>query len=331
MESETSPLEKITFPSSEITNPIADFPNCQAGEFSVENEVLVFHTITDFFQTIDFLNCATEQEKAVWRNSFPLMTAQKYFLAFKNAFECCDSLSNQELDNLVEQFEGKIKVHSSPEGYNIYEPLYMLDPEFRNIDGAFMVGDQIEVETEEYKISILDGDWTKVPIAINTGQTNIDAKIIVDWNNGGGQCCPVTAAESIVTGDKKLFSQYRWRNNSQYRFVSGEGYYYIPRIAVSITQNSEKRGLFRPWDCYKRSFDINMKFNWVGPGISPISKSHIFTTHVECSHNLTYYEQFSSWVGPFDYMPTTCLKTLRMVVNVQNPNQQSDIECIATY
>lgn len=96
--------------------------NCSPGLTSIENGMLKFPNADEFNKTIDFLKCATLQEIESWENSISLMTTSKFFRQFQSQLcngNDCPELTDTQLDDLINQYQGKIRITGEGKTENI--------------------------------------------------------------------------------------------------------------------------------------------------------------------------------------------------------------------
>jgi hypothetical protein len=179
----------VTERSQPDSIPIIVPSECVPGNIVIESGVMRFITFQDFIQTLHFLNCANEDDKEAWRNSFPLMTSEKHYLEFKNAFCGDNELTDEQIEALITAYEGKVKVVRE-EGSAIHFD-YFTDgyPEFENLDGIFRIENSIEKITPTHRITITDGDWDKLEAALNSLEGNPENGIVIIPRWATTSCC----------------------------------------------------------------------------------------------------------------------------------------------
>lgn len=188
---------------NEIPNAKESNSSCEPGEYSVSNGVIIFDSFDDFFQTRDFLSCASDSVVDHWVTNLSFSVSQKWLEEFS------DSISQLGNDSIAwinywnaSVNQGKIGV--TEENNQLFSTnKYPLFPYFIGASGYFKIGNSVYSEKDNHIISVPDGSLTKLSTALSTMQTDTTAGIFVypvnqmleDEFSGTGAstrsgCCP---------------------------------------------------------------------------------------------------------------------------------------------
>lgn len=286
-------------------NDIPMFVQCQPGTLNVENGILRFPTFEDYIQTLDFLNCADSIAIENWRNSFDLMTLEKYFLNFRNELMSVEGLDDSTFYGLLEEYDGKIKILEGQDNEYYFDYLVSSLPEFLNLDGVFRIGSTIEKHTDSLNITITDGDWNKLQQAILSKQSDLEEGILVFPRQDDFTCCPGNDMKETHEFGGRYVNQLTWWSNlSTWRRV-GQEYWVLPYFRYRSTQEAFKRGAFNRWVGDRKHHDVDHDIVWaIKLGAwrdwPKFYKKYHVVSDYEFRHDLTFNERQTVWFGPFD-------------------------------
>jgi hypothetical protein len=197
-------------PLNTLSNNLTEAP-CLPGQIEVVNGMLKFPTRQDFFTTLNFLNCASNEQVEQWRNSFNLMTAQKAFVEFSNS-TCIDEefeITEAQLSQIIQSYNGKIR-EVTIDGNSHFEPLFRIYNEFANLDGVFMAENSIMKVTSNELIIVTDGDFNK----LSSNIVSSEHKFVIQMDVGicPGMSCPADLfrIKEYVSGSFRMVNIYNF-------------------------------------------------------------------------------------------------------------------------
>ncbi len=292
---------------------------CSPGMYSVENGVLKFLNSAEFLKTIDFLSCADSNTKNSWLNNLPITSAHDVYEEFMDHF-CDESITSEQLDSLLTDYEGKIRYNWIDEADIEIEPLYNTYSRFRNMNGHFLIGSQIESEVQSVRISVFEEDWEKLQQIISTpgfptdsvsyeGDTTFVIFRESSVNYGPPQCCPNKNHEFFhypPADRRRLESSYTWVDESRV-FRNSGGWFADPILSFSIKANLRKRNDLGIWSCHKRHFKFHSVIDWWVVPTGKIEKEDLHygveNSAWTCRVSGLVGKFTSSRIGPFESRP----------------------------
>ena len=264
--------------------------NCFPGEYNIENGVLKFLNREEFLQTLDFLECADGATVKNWRYNIPIITALEVYENFMGNFCSSDSLSNETLDSLILEYDGEVNIEWSSENEIEVTPKYYSYSIFRNMDGYFMIGDQIEAEVGNTRISVFNGDWQNLnQLTSNSGfsqDTTLyqgDSTLVVypRWPDFGDICCDnFNEGQQIYNfnEDKKRHRiRYTWADISLHEKTNA-GYFVTPILKFEIRAWLWRENRWGNWRNHDRHWKVDVTVKW-----SVVPTSAIETDNLCCT------------------------------------------------
>lgn len=181
-----------------------------------------------------FLNHANTSEVESWYNSLSILTSEKAYLDFMDQYNCNDSITIYEINGLLSAFGNTIRYNWINQEEISISPKFITYSAFRNMDGNFMIGDQIEAESDGVRITIFDGNWSKIGtnkkypgFPSDTGYEG-DTAFIIDpiltsRISCEYECCPNNISSTDYYGPsnrRRLKVELVWTNVTSYRLLN---------------------------------------------------------------------------------------------------------------
>lgn len=312
------------------------------GSYSVQSGRVVFPTIDDYSQTVNYLTDATESELTAFRNSISIESAAKAMQSFSDA-TCCDiELTDAEMSNIEQQFSTKVKIDLNSDGDKEVRLKYDINPEFTNLNGEYQVGVTVVKQVGTKLISI-----TK-PNLINPNSVN--ESTTTDATNGlfvietvllsPLGCCPSSKRKDCEyePKKKKFIMEYNIVDNTQFfedpfdpRFTL-----VIPQIVVRADGKHEKRKcfIFCWWTCdkvnLKHDFSITFTHNWTSLGLSsPQNFTATATQNPQCNirhEKIIPVTPFTTVIG-FPPPLSVCVTDVHQKVTNLSNNKFCSFDC----
>ena len=229
--------------------------------------MIKFQDFDSFINTIDFFNCANATQIDNWFQQISIQTIEKEYRAFMTQIQSEDHTDEETL-NLIDQYNGRIN-GSLIDSTWTFGKNYSTYTEFRNLDGVYLIGERIEAEFENTRISIFDGDFSKLDAMrndpnfiqnISNYESDPEIVILRHPDYGDPICCDRRNEDRDYydNDDKRITSSYSWTDVSMFENVTG-GFICFPIIRLSIKHESERRGAFWFWDCHNRNWDHSVE------------------------------------------------------------------------
>ncbi len=190
-----------------------------------------------------------------------------------NHFCSNDSLYDEDLNQLLLQYDGKINYEWISDEKIKIEPLFFTHERFRNMDGYFMIGDKIEAEIENYRIEIYNGNWQKLNTLTSNPNFPQDSTLydadstifVTDRAIGfGNPCCDNSNEDEQFynAGDeeRRLQIGYVWADMSDWNPATGMA---IPIVATRRTGDLRKKNWLGRWtSCHRRHWEEDFRVDW---------------------------------------------------------------------
>lgn len=327
---------------------------CEMGSFSISDGAIKFTDFESFMQTINFLSCTDENGVSQWNNQVTITTVSKEFSEFMRQL-CDENLTDLELENIYNNYSNIAQEQDGD--YTHYRHTISTFSNFRNTEGIFLIGDRIESEWKNTRISIFDGDWSKLETikADPNYPQNFevymeDPEILIlrmpeyqiiccDNNNRG--------THYYESNNKRISSSYDWVDASMWD-IDGNDYYVTPMIEFKLQTHSEKK-TFWGWRCHRRHWDYQLDMDihvFHLPNIVEVSQGYIvndnaWTCKVGSQNNDNARGnmiQVAARSGPYPkpWFPVLCPYDIVFEINIyptfddmenNNPEQTQTLEC----
>lgn len=333
---------------------------CVPGTIQTDRNLIQFANSEAFVQTLHFFSCATPDQKDVWRNSHPIETSQKAYLAFREDAAYDKVHSETELFNIENQYDGKITVNiDEVAAERSYEVEYPILSDFVDVDGVFMVGNDMIRLIDDRMITVKNGIKDEVmkldkDVDVTDNDPPNDGDVI--GNNttivrGGPGCCP---DEQFIqktynsNGLRKIFGNYRLF--ATYTSDSENTSSNDALLNLSWGMKAEKRKTFLFWKYWaddnatsitteiavKGTYSYGFGTELIeGDILWPPDTDQFDETFVKTKFNTSYMETFTS-LENYDYeeegLPKesvyeTCLDEVFFLISNDEQNQEVSYEC----
>lgn len=137
-------------------NPTLRPRTSSPGSYSVSDGMLVFPTVGDFNQTLNYIGESSDSIRRLWRDGLSITTTQKDYADFIDEFEAIGDDDPSAEEELEGNYDGKIRISVNEEDttreYWAKFPVYN---EFTNSNGLFRTGGTIIKVTENKVISLV--------------------------------------------------------------------------------------------------------------------------------------------------------------------------------
>ncbi|NOT37474.1 MAG: hypothetical protein HOP11_08860 [Saprospiraceae bacterium] len=147
-------------------------------------------------------------------------------------YNCNDNITISEITSLLSTHGNTIRYNWIDQEEISISPKFFTYAGYRNMDGNFMIGDQIEAESDGIRITIFDADWNKLTQIRNTpgfpsdtvsseGDTTfiidpiLTSRISCDIN-----CCPKSLSSTNYYGPsnrRRLKVELEWIERTSHR------------------------------------------------------------------------------------------------------------------
>ncbi|MBK8243426.1 MAG: hypothetical protein IPK88_08370 [Saprospiraceae bacterium] len=298
----------------------------QPGTYTISNSCIRFTNQDEFNKTELFLNHATASEVESWYNSLSILTSEKAYLDFMDQYNCNDSITIYEINGLLSAFGNTIRYNWINQEEISISPKFITYSAFRNMDGNFMIGDQIEAESDGVRITIFDGNWSKLAQIRNTpgfpsdtvsyeGDTAfIIDPILTSRISCEYECCPNNISSTDYYGPsnrRRLKVELVWTNVTSYRLLNNpRRYYATPKINLRLNKlELDKKDDFGFWSCFKQHFKFNLRCDWYIGATNTSKLEHSNENLIvkdnawTCKVNGDLKTFASSEIGPFEVNP----------------------------
>ncbi|MBP6521680.1 MAG: hypothetical protein KA251_01760 [Saprospiraceae bacterium] len=258
----------------------AEAGSFQPGTYTIVNNCIRFTNHEEFYKTEIFLNNATAVEIESWYNSLPVLTSEKAYQDFMDQYNCMDNISISEINSLLSTSGNTIRYNWINEDELSISPKFMTYAGYRNMDGNFMIGDQIEAESDAVRITIFDGDWNKLTQIRTTpgypsdtvsyeGDTTfildkiLESRIKCEYN-----CCSNNLSSTNYYGPdnrRRLKVELVWvLANSSRQTPWPKRFYATPKIDFRLIKlELDKKDDLSIWWCFKKHFTFKLQCDWL--------------------------------------------------------------------
>jgi len=290
--------------------------DCFPGNYFIENGILTFENHEEFLKTINFLGCADDNVKESWITNISIETPYKKYNEVLTLI--CGDLEIIEIETILDQHSNHIIYSWDDESELIIRPIYSTYQYFRNMNGYFKIGDNIDAEVNDNRIVVLDGGFSKlqeVLVETNNFQDTIlnfqDTSVVIfrDIKYADPTCCPNSQEEQFFyeNNERRLTSRLIW-NDVSMPFLENDKYFIDPILMANMFSELEKRGTFR-WKAHRRHFRFRTEIDWfVVPtgtsetdGVSYGVRNNSWTSIVSGMVPLSPFT--SNRIGPYDEVP----------------------------
>ena len=249
------------------------------GNYSIVNNTIRFDNHDEFNKTENFLNNATSSEIQNWYNSIPIITSEKAFQNFMNLYSCIGDDENSQVNSLLNEYGSQIRYSTGADNRLTVSPKFLTYARYRNMAGNFMIGNQIEAESDEVRITIFDGDWNKLTQIRSTpgfpsdtvsylGDTAFviskvrEMKMPCDVN-----CCPNNLSETFYFGPdnrRRLQVEISWVEATRNRQdQTTKKWYATPGIDFRLNKlDLDRKNDIGFWTCHNKHFTFTLECNW---------------------------------------------------------------------
>ncbi len=297
----------------------------EPGTYTISNNCIKFSNHEEFNKTELFLIHASANEIESWYNSLPILTSEKAYLDFMDYYNCNDSITTSEINSLISAYGNTVRYNWISEDELSIRPKFYTYSGFRNMEGNFMIGDQIEAESDGIRITIFEADWNKLAQIRSTpgypsdtvsyqGDTTfiidpvLTSRIYCDIN-----CCPRNLSSTNYYGPnnrRRLKVELEWIDRTSHRKPSGSNLTYsTPKIEIRLNKlELDKKDDLGFWSCIKKHMKYNLECDWFVNYISQINHNQsnfgVKDGVKACKVNgiLATY-MMASEVGPFNFTP----------------------------
>jgi len=328
----------------------------QPGTYTIANNCIRFTNHEEFNKTENFLNHATASEIESWYNSLPIQTSEMAYQDFMDQYNCNDSITISEINGLLSTSGNAIRYSWINQDELSISPKFMTYAGYRNMDGNFMIGDQIEAESEGVRITIFDGDWSRLTQIKNTpgfpsdtvsyeGDTTfiidpiLTSRISCDIN-----CCSKNLSSTNYYGPsnrRRLKVELEWFDRTSHRRLPGTFITFsTPKIEFRLNKlELDKKDDLGIWSCIKKHLTFNLQCDWIINYVSKIEHDQagfgVRGGVKACKVNGPLTTFISEEVGPFDYTPKdmVCPYRIRFTTTIfeefnQEPEASFVLECL---
>ncbi len=327
----------------------------QPGTYTIVNNCIRFTNHEEFNKTEIFLNNATAIEIESWYNSLPVLTSEKAYQDFMDQYNCIDNQSISEINGLLSSSGNTIRYHWINEDELSISPKFMTYSGYRNMDGNFMIGDQIEAESEGIRITIFDGDWNKLTQIRTTpgypsdtvnyeGDTAfiidpvLTSRISCDIN-----CCSKNLSSTHYFGPsnrRRLKVELEWIEMTSNRKPPGSNLTYsTPKIEFRLNKlELDKKDDLGIWSCVKKHLTFNLECDWFINYVSKVEHDQsgfvVKGSVKACKVTGALTTFISEEVGPFNFTPKdmVCPYKIKFTTTIfeefnQVPEASPALEC----
>ena len=247
------------------------------GSFAIQNGRVVFPTIEDFQNTVDFLDNASESQLESFRNSLSIETSAKAFISFAHSLDD-ENLTNSQVEALEQQFTSKVNISLNDEGDKEVNLKFIINPEITNLDGEYQVGTTIVKQVGTKLISITNPNLVAPSTVSEITTTNAETGVYVTETvmESMLMCCPTSDSRTLEYNDgqrKRVRASYQVLNVSQ-SFIDPfdeRRVLVLPELLVEAIGEHHRRRcfIFCWWSGNKTSmrhdWNINITHNLIGP------------------------------------------------------------------